>query len=147
MRRRSHSADNVELLELNHEIERTCRANRAQRRQEMEQEGQEHCGNFLPPNQPQPPLAAPRVNLRAIQRPVIGASPLCIRLSDAARNYELKTLHYNILPSFHCLLHEDSLSFIREFFSTVQTFPLQGAQEEDLRMRCFPHTLKDRAKA
>ena len=147
MRRRSHSADNVELLELNHEIERTCRANRAQRRQEMEQEGQEHCGNFLPPNQPQPPLAAPRVNLRAIQRPVIGASPLCIRLSDAARNYELKTLHYNMLPSFHGLPHEDPLSFIREFFSTVQTFPLQGAQEEDLRMRCFPHTLKDRAKA
>ena len=29
----------------------------------------------------------------------------------------------------------------------MQTFPLQGLTEDQLRMRCFPYTLNDRAKA
>ena len=166
MRRRTRSAENINLYPFDPEIERTLRANLLQRRREME--GQ-HDGNLPQPPPPpfhhpppphfqqfpqvQPgninnlPLAPPRPSLRAIQRPTIGSSPLCIRLSESARNYELKTLHFNMLPSFHGLPSEDPLSFIREFFSTIQTFPLQGASEEDLRMRCFPHTLKDRAKA
>nr|GMC57925.1 uncharacterized protein LOC109153743 [Ipomoea batatas] len=51
-------------------------------------------------------------------RPQVGASPSCIVLTDAARNYELKT-----------------------------HFPLNDLTEDALRMRCFPYTLKDAAKA
>ena len=89
----------------------------------------------------------PREVLRNYQRPVIGVSPSCIVLSPAARNYELKGVHFSMLPSFHGLASEDALSFFREFYTTIQTFPLHGLSEDDLRMRCFPYTLKDRAKS
>nr|GMD16188.1 TMV resistance protein N-like [Ipomoea batatas] len=67
-------------------------------------------------------------------------------LTDAARNYELKTVHYNQLPSFHGSASEDALTFIRDFYGIVQHFPLNDLTEDALRMRCFPYTLKDAAK-
>nr|GLL19885.1 uncharacterized protein LOC109169442 [Ipomoea trifida] len=79
-------------------------------------------------------------------RPQVGGSPSCIVLTDAARNYELKTVHYNQLPSFHGLASEDALTFIRDFYGIVQHFPLNDLTEDALRMRCFPYTLKDAAK-
>nr|GMD86795.1 Retrotransposon gag protein [Ipomoea batatas] len=66
---------------------------------------------------------------------------------DGARNYELKTVHYNQLPSFHGSASEDALTFIRDFYGIIQHFPLMNDLTEDaLRMRCFPYTLKDAAK-
>ena len=87
-----------------------------------------------------------QMTMREIQTPLIGTSPSYIRLSPAARNYELKNIHFIMLPSFHALPSEDPLTFLREFYTTVQTFPLHGLVEDELRMRCFPYTLKDRAK-
>ena len=51
-----------------------------------------------------------------------------------------------MLPSFHGLPSEDPLTFLREFYTTIQTFPLHDLTEDELRMRCFPYTLKDWAK-
>ncbi|CAA0832787.1 Unknown protein, partial [Striga hermonthica] len=70
----------------------------------------------------------------------------CLVLGEAARNYDLKIIHLNQLPSFYGLAQEDALNFIRDFYATVNTFPLQGLTENQLRMRCFSYTLKDRAK-
>ena len=80
-------------------------------------------------------------------RPTVRTSQSCIVLSNAARNYELKHIHFQMLPSFHGISTDDPLTFIRDFYSLVQTFPLQGLMEDQLRMRCFPYTLKDAAKA
>ena len=79
-------------------------------------------------------------------RPVVESSPSCITLPTAARNYELKTLHFNMLPSFHGMASEDPLNFIRDFYSIIQSFPLSNLTEDQLKMRCFPYTLKDAAK-
>lgn len=79
-------------------------------------------------------------------RPVVETSPSCILLVAAARNYELKTVHFNMLPKFSGAATEDALTFIRDFYATIQTFPLLGLTEDQLRMRCFPYTMKDRAK-
>nr|GMD12751.1 uncharacterized protein LOC109169442 [Ipomoea batatas] len=98
---------------------------------------------------PQPPQPNPQPNPRLKKdfgRPQVGASPSCIVLTDAARNYELKTVHYNQLPSFHGSASEDALTFIRDFYRIVQHFPLNDLTEDALRMRCFPYTLKDAAK-
>ncbi|CAH9079820.1 unnamed protein product [Cuscuta epithymum] len=84
--------------------------------------------------------------MKEFGRPTVGASPSCIVLSEAARNYDLKTVHFNQLPSFYGLSSEDALIFIRDFYGIVQNFPLQGVTEDELRMRCFPYTLKDAAK-
>ncbi|CAH9121562.1 unnamed protein product [Cuscuta epithymum] len=84
--------------------------------------------------------------MKEFGRPTVGVSPSCIVLSEAARNYDLKTVHYNQLPSFYGLSSEDALIFIRDFYGIIQNFPLQGVSEDELRMRCFPYTLKDAAK-
>lgn len=52
-----------------------------------------------------------------------------------------------MLPSYHGLPSEDPLSFIRDFYSIVGQMPLQGLNEDQLRIRCFPYCLKDMAKA
>ena len=92
-----------------------------------------------------PQQATPK--LRDIQMPVIAVNPSCIRLSDRARNYEVKSIHLTMLPQFNGLTAEDALSFIREFYSTVQTFPLQGLSEDELRLRCFPFCMKGEARS
>ncbi|XP_031094188.1 uncharacterized protein LOC115998667 [Ipomoea triloba] len=99
---------------------------------------------LLQPHRPNP-QPNPRL-MKDFGRPQVGASPSCIVLTDAARNYELKTVHYNQLPSFHGSASEDALTFIRDFYGIVQQFPLNDLTEDALRMRCFPYTLKDAAK-
>ncbi|GER28568.1 transposon Tf2-1 polyprotein [Striga asiatica] len=74
--------------------------------------------------------------LRDLAHPTIGPIISCIQLPQEARNYELKMIHYNQLPSLHGLPNEDPLNFIREFYN-------RGATEDEV----FPETLKDRAKA
>ena len=69
-------------------------------------------------------LGEVRVELREFALPMVGESGSCIRLAEAARNYELKGMYYNMLPSFYGLPNEDALGFIREFFSVVQQMPL-----------------------
>ena len=157
--RRSRSADgrrpqgDEDLIPLIPDIDRFERANRAQRRREqMAENPRPHIAQVNEVRLGQAPgegvgnQVPGRMSLRDIQRPVIGTSPSCIRLSAAARNYELKGIHFNMLPSFNGLPSEDPLTFLREFYTTIQTFPLHGLAEDELRMRCFPYTLKDRAK-
>ena len=70
----------------------------------------------------------------------------CIQLNEAARNYELKNVHFTMLSFFYGIANEDPLIFIQDFYAIVQTFPLQDLTEDQLRMRCFPYTLKEKAK-
>ena len=83
--------------------------------------------------------------MRELARPVVSTLGSPIQLPDETRNYELKGSHYNMLPSFLGLANEDPLNFIRTFYHTLEHFPLRGLMEDQLRMRCFPHTLKERA--
>ncbi|OMO68078.1 Aspartic peptidase [Corchorus capsularis] len=100
--RRSQTSSS-ELLPYDSETERTCKANRARRRAAMAEEDNlnnlnnlnddenngENNGNnnhIVPEVLPQ----AARVLMGDIQMPVISASPSCIKLSQRARNYELK---------------------------------------------------------
>ena len=83
--------------------------------------------------------------MKEYARPIIGTNVSYIQLGDATRNYKLKNVHFTMLPSFYGIPNEDPLILIR-FYATVQTFPLQGLTKDQLRMRCFPFILKDRAK-
>ena len=84
--------------------------------------------------------------MKEYARPIIGTTVSCIQLRDAARN-KLKNVHLTMLSSFYGISNEESLIFIRDFYATIQTFPLQGLTEDLLRMSCFSYTLKDRVKA
>ena len=84
--------------------------------------------------------------MKEYARPIIGTGLSCKQLGEVAHNYELKNVHFTMLLSFYCIPNEDPLIFIRDFYAIVKTFPLQGLIEDQLRMRCFLYTLKDRAK-
>ncbi|XP_050210128.1 uncharacterized protein LOC126660605 [Mercurialis annua] len=84
--------------------------------------------------------------LRDIQRPVVVNNPSCIRISDEAQNYEIKTIHLNMLPQFNGTAVDDPLSFIKEFYSVVETFPLNRLTEDELGKRCFSYCMKMSAR-
>ena len=144
-----NSFNQSELSPINLEIERTCREIRARRRKEMEEARANEKENLQVPVRAIEPTVIPtatKTSLRNIQCPVITSNPSCIRLSARARNYEFKNIHLNLLPQFHGLRTEDALSFIREFYNVVETLPLHGINEEELKMRCFPYCMKDGAR-
>ncbi|XP_050207484.1 uncharacterized protein LOC126656903 [Mercurialis annua] len=88
-------------------------------------------------NQFIPIVNAPAAHqLRDIQRQVVVNNP------SEARNYELKTIHLNMLPQFNGMTVDDPLAFIKEFYGVVETFPLNRLTEEELRKRCFPYCMK-----
>ena len=63
--------------------------------------------------------------MKEYARPIIDTIVSCIQLGEAARNYELKNVHFIMLPSLYGIPNEDPLIFIWEFYATIQTFPLQ----------------------
>ena len=119
--RRTRNADIEEILPIDPEIERTIRQTRARRRREMAEVEE----NKIVNQQPQAGEVVPvRRKLQEILMPMVAVNPSCIRLSQAARNYELKHIHLTMLPTFNGLTTKDALAFIRDFYSTVQTLPL-----------------------
>ncbi|KAK3193684.1 hypothetical protein Dsin_024994 [Dipteronia sinensis] len=94
---------------------------------------------------PDPP-AVPIKTMKDYSRPIVDNHPLCIALDAEAMNYELKSFHYNLLPTFHGIPNEDVLKFIREFYVAIQAFPNNMVTENQLRIRCIPHALKEKAK-
>ena len=108
--RRTQNLENIDIIPLIPKIERLCRANRATRRRERmaeisrhRDEQEEEMGQLQGAHNGggNGQALLVRMNMREIQRPVIGTSPSCIRLSPAARNSELKNIQFNMLPSFN----------------------------------------------
>ncbi|KAL5798580.1 hypothetical protein ACOSQ2_003400 [Xanthoceras sorbifolium] len=50
-----------------------------------------------------PPPTPPRYLMKDYASPFVGTPPTCILLDASSRNYELKMIHLNMLPSFHGL--------------------------------------------
>ncbi|XP_048231776.1 uncharacterized protein LOC125370430 [Ricinus communis] len=86
-------------------------------------------------NPPREVGAEKRITMKDYAMPTISNTTSCIVLGDTSRNYELKSIHFNMLPSFYGMPSEDALTFIREFYAIVHTFPLSGLNEDQLRMR------------
>ena len=85
--------------------------------------------------------------MRKLAKLVIPSSNSPIELPEVVRNYELKGVYFNQLPSYHGLPNEDPLTFMCTFYCTVENFLRNSLTNEQLRLRCFPYTLKDRANA
>ena len=89
----------VELLPLNDNIDRIRNlAMEDERNQEQNHERRHHAPNLVPNPVFEP---EPIRTMKDYSRPVVSNDPLCIVLELAARNYELKSSHYNQLPNFH----------------------------------------------
>ncbi|KAL5840746.1 hypothetical protein ACOSQ4_013354 [Xanthoceras sorbifolium] len=114
-----HCSQEGELLPLNDKIDRVRRitdkstdSNSSTSEAEMIEETNQHEVPATPPV------------TRGYALPIIEASPSCILLDELSRNYELKNIHFNMLPFFYGTASEDPLTFMREFYSIITTFPL-----------------------
>ncbi|KAL5835459.1 hypothetical protein ACOSQ4_014956 [Xanthoceras sorbifolium] len=148
---RGRRSQEGELLPLNDNINRVSRiaykstdSNSSTSESEMMEERVDEAERRQMQNQHEEPVMPPVMRDYAL--PVIETSPSCILLDEMSRNYELKNIHFNMLPFFHGAASEDPLTFMWEFYSIITTFPLQRLSEEQRRMRCFPYTMKDVAK-
>ena len=81
--------------------------------------------------------------------PFVGNVPTAIVLDDVARQYELKSMHIGLLPTFSGRPTEDCLQFMKQYGATLETFPVMARQtvltREQLHLRCFQYCLKDGA--
>lgn len=101
--------------------------------------------NATPNRTKTPKVDQPRT-MKDYALPTIGEQPSAIHLNQDSRNYELKSFHFNMLPSYYGQGNEDPLQFMKEYHSVLETFPIVRLSEDQLRMQCFPYSLKDKAK-
>ena len=79
--------------------------------------------------------------------PVIANTPSCIVLPQTnANHFELKPAILQLLPSFYGLEREDPYMHVKEFLEICSTFRFQNFNDESVRLRMFPFSLKDKAK-
>jgi len=94
-----------------------------------------------------PPVQAEKT-LREYFSPLAANQPSCIVLPQTtATHFELKPSVIQLLPSFHGLEREDPYLHIKEFLDICSTFRFQNFNDESIRLRMFPFSLKDKAKA
>ncbi|KAH9801696.1 hypothetical protein KPL71_001121 [Citrus sinensis] len=94
-----------------------------------------------------PPVQAEKT-LREYFSPLAANQPSCIVLPQTtATHFELKPSVIQLLPSFHGLEREDPYLHIKEFLDICSTFRFQNFNDESIKLRMFPFSLKDKAKA
>lgn len=129
----SRRSQEIALIPYNPEIEKTLRKLRKQRKEMGERAVENNRG----------PVA-----LRDYLAPIQFNTPSCITLPEMnARNFELKPATIQLLPTFHGFEREDPYLHVKDFFDICATFKYEHVTDEQIRLRLFPFSLKDRAKA
>ncbi|XP_020420177.1 uncharacterized protein LOC109949292 isoform X1 [Prunus persica] len=95
---------------------------------------------------------AERANLEPSLRdfivPQAIVQPSCIIHSEnTLANFELKSDMIHLLPKFFGNHEDDPHMHIKEFFEVCSIMKIGVMNDEEIRMRLFPFSLKDRAKA
>ena len=126
------------------EIARHERDLRRERRERMAEEG----ANSLAPQGNQ---MAPQRTLMEYVRPGFNANQQGVtRPPVNANNFEIKPALLQMIQSsvqFYGLANEDPNAHIANFLEICDTFKYNGVSDDAIRLRLFPFTLKDRAKA
>lgn len=68
------------------------------------------------------------IAIKKYARPIISTITTNIHLEEVALNYELKSIHFSMLTSYR-IPNDDLVTYIREFYSIIETFPLNGLNE------------------
>ncbi|KAH9671201.1 hypothetical protein KPL70_017267 [Citrus sinensis] len=80
--------------------------------------------------------------------PLANLSTSCIRYPNvAARSFELKPSVLNCLPTFYGLENEDPYNHLNDCHAICQTFKYENFSNDDVKLRLFPFSLKDRARS
>ncbi|CAN6585834.1 unnamed protein product [Malus baccata var. baccata] len=106
--------------------------------------------------QPLAPVAHMTLALPAAGQPLrnslaarINAVPRCIIYPDVEdeTSFEIKPHILNILPSFHGLPNSDPNMHLADFIEACDNTIIRGFSSEAIKLRLFPFSLKDKAKA
>ncbi|KAM1020212.1 hypothetical protein ACFX2C_041621 [Malus domestica] len=106
--------------------------------------------------QPLAPVAHMALALPAAGQPLrnslaarINAVPRCIIYPDVedGTTFEIKPHILNILPSFHGLPNSDPNMHLADFIEACDNTIIRGFSSEVIKLRLFPFSLKDKAKA
>ena len=99
----------------------------------------------------QPLLTADQWSLMDYLQPTVGNLGAAINAPNVeANNFELRPHLITMLQNsatFHGLPDEDPHLHITNFLEICDTFRINGASNDAIRLRMFPFSLKDRAKA
>lgn len=80
--------------------------------------------------------------------PITTDPPSCIVLpTTTAAQFEIKPQIFQLLPNFQGMDSEDPFMHIKDFLEICSTFKFQNFPDESVRLRLFPFSLKDNAKA
>ncbi|CAN6441157.1 unnamed protein product [Victoria cruziana] len=121
------------------DLSRLCRELRARFETEMGQQGQP--AGQLPPREEPPRLLREFFIPTEYDRGAGGMGPLV-----GATHYEIKASIINMLPSFHGLASEDPYRHLDEFLDVCVTVRISHIEDDALRLRLFPFSLKEKAK-
>ncbi|CAN6477157.1 unnamed protein product [Victoria cruziana] len=128
-----------ELIPLALEVNRLCIELRVTSTSEMSQ--QILAGGQMPPYEEPPRLLREFFILMEYDRGAGGMIP-----QIGAAHYEIKASTINMLPSFHGLESEDPYHHIDEFLDICATVKISHIEDDALKLRLFPLSLKDKAK-
>ena len=84
--------------------------------------------------------------LKELAAPNVENQPLCINI-DSNVNFELKSGFINLLPTFNGLAGEDPQTHLKEFHMVCVGMKPNGVEEEQVKFKAFPFSLKGAAKA
>ncbi|PRQ55092.1 hypothetical protein RchiOBHm_Chr1g0320811 [Rosa chinensis] len=96
--------------------------------------------NLLPP--PPPPRT-----LQTYLHPARNAQPSCIMLPPNMPNIDFRPGIVQLLPAFHGLENENPYVHVRAFEEAVTAFYDQVAAIDFVKLKFFPFSLRDKAKA
>jgi len=84
--------------------------------------------------------------LKELAAPKVENQPLCINIDNNV-NFELKSGFIHLLPTFNGLASEDPHTYLKEFYMVCVGMKPNGVDEEQVKLKAFPFSLKEAAKA
>jgi len=122
----------------------TCSTNQSQVRVDLEIEStlrrlrKEARGNTM--------AIARQQTLKELAAPNVENQPLCINIDNNV-NFKLKYGFRHLLPTFNGLAGEDPHTHLKEFHMVCVGMKPNGIDEEQVKLKDFPFSLKGAAKA
>ncbi|KAI5312350.1 hypothetical protein L3X38_041523 [Prunus dulcis] len=93
-------------------------------------------------------VVQPRKPLREFSIPKVTDQPSCIVYPQLiVDRFELKSGMIHLLPTYYGNTTEDPYMHIKQFFEICATIKIQSLDDEQIKMRLFPFSLKDKAKS
>ncbi|KAI5324178.1 hypothetical protein L3X38_033251 [Prunus dulcis] len=93
-------------------------------------------------------VVQPRKALREFSIPKVTDQPSCIVYPQlTVDRFELKSGMIQLLPTYYGNTTEDPYMHIKQFFEICDTIKIQGLDDEQIKMRLFPFSLRDKAKS